>query len=130
MIDSRELRIGNLIGTPDGIKRVDGVASYYKNPVISCDGNSWREESVTPLSITPDILEKCGFEKIHTGSPTQGTAGVCFKNEKIRLIESGGFANPMYYIISTVFGCPKIIYLHQLQNLYYSLTGQELTITL
>jgi hypothetical protein len=62
-----------------------------------------------PIKLTPQILEKCGFE-----------------------FNGGYFIIPLK---NSLYGIDKIkvgkgIFLHQLQNLYFALTGEELDINL
>ena len=87
----------------------------------------WKISACSPITLTPDILEKAGFtERKHLDDwfislKDTGTiliimigfdvANICPSNQK-----------PCLYI--------HCAYLHQLQNLYYALTGEELTIDL
>lgn len=120
----RELRIGNCVQRPEDLRIdiLDGDVIYFGinlSMLMDFDryGNSWAFEAI-PL--TDEWLQRFGFESRSliidnqdTSSPTKlyidkGTAQVC---------RSGIGA----------INCP-CKYVHQLQNLFYSLTGNELII--
>lgn len=113
---SNELRIGNYILNPyqNKIYTVSGINDsstinnkdriYIKTKEI--DEYSVNINVFKPIQLTEDILVKCGFVKID--------------NDRFEL-KSFGIID-----ISTKQGK----HLHQLQNLYFALTGEELEITL
>lgn len=86
-----------------------------------------------PIPLTPEILEKCGFKKIHEANKhfaindPNGYAGKykisIFQtlNNQWQIAFSDEVSSYKDYIPTT-----KISYLHQLQNLIYALTGEEL----
>lgn len=124
---AEELRIGNFVEyfgkwiQIDGIKRL----SSGKFSVEICEkrpsGSSWCElapidsPSLKPIPLTEEWLERLGFEKINEWvildrfTLRKTYLGVFYKNEVVN-----------DYV--------RIDYIHQLQNLYYALTGAELTI--
>jgi len=114
MIQARECRLGNTITHYSGHQVI----------VFSIERNSGRyyingigEGMFTPIPLTPEILVKCGFTFHKKKSGTQGV----YTNGKMNLAISNG---------GNIYRVNKIIpYLHQLQNLYFALTGQELTYT-
>jgi hypothetical protein len=107
MIQAKELRIGNWISYNDASYQI--ISIFLNGASI---GSQIRpEEDLTPIELTPEILEKCGVIK-----DGQLTFGYLFDKEK------GLF----YYNTPTVI----VKYLHQLQNLYFALTGKELEINL
>lgn len=76
---------------------------------------------IEPIPLTPEILEKCGFSfGINLQSFVRGRHQFVEIKNMIDgyLSEDGVF----YYGVRT-----KIQHLHQLQNLYFALTGKELT---
>jgi hypothetical protein len=117
---ANELRIGNW---------VDVNGKFCKVQSISDDGINYTDETdhyedqsynyilwcsiFDPIPLTPEILEKAGFEK--------GLNGYFFK---------GGVEYNLKRHMLEGFGYCEILYLHQLQNLYYALTGEELNIEL
>ncbi len=122
MINARELRIGNLIyeNTIDleNGNMVDVIITVEPNSISQC---YQRTNSFKPIELTEDILIKCGFirDGISDDEIWQKWYDVsCFKIIK---------GTTDYYIIPCYPTC-RIKYLHQLQNLYYALTGKELEI--
>lgn len=75
-----------------------------------------------PIELTPEILEKAGFEKINH---INGYSFWSFKKK-------GGVSLAVYDRHTTFSGfhVQHTTYVHQLQNLYFALTGEELTLTL
>jgi hypothetical protein len=76
-----------------------------------------------PIALTPEILEKCGFKLLSDFYGLQHTYGyiaILFENSTL-MIED-------LHDDSVNIKAPK--YLHQLQNLYFALTGEELQIKL
>jgi hypothetical protein len=116
-IDAGELRIGNWIfeeGQDDNKPfQIFSIYHEVKNNKV----NGLPICLMRPIPLTEDILLKCGFEcyEFDNGEPNQYR----FKNRLI-VIRKGNFVD---------YGCDVIITsLHQLQNLYFALTGQELQI--
>jgi len=133
MIKANELCIGNLFvdATTGALLRVafitEADVDYYiinqsKVPLPI----DWRAE---PIPLTPQILEKCGFEKDKvTGDywDMVDEYGCSKLNFVIFHYEDGTFS------IGSSLGeysiGKRFMYLHQLQNLYFALTGEELTL--
>jgi hypothetical protein len=126
MIRPNELRIGNW---------VDGGKVYYK---IQASDFVYTNFNVTkPIPLTPEILESAGFEreedeilnvyskKYLCTCPIQDSKPdhIDFK------IYEDNYGNWYLYFEGAGIG-NGFKYLHQLQNLYYTLTGHELTINL
>jgi hypothetical protein len=98
------------------IELYNPASPYVILPVISVMTED--EEWIKPIPLTPDILERCGFEK-GAGNPNY---------HKLH--------PPFFGVISEIDGAFRIggldylgrdvKYLHQLQNLYFALTGEEL----
>lgn len=135
MINSNELRIGSIIdfdGMKSIVKEIDnqGVVVFIKET----DETEWIDLfQFTPITLTEEILLKCGFKH-----------ETMFIIKNLYLIEYGDFyfaldENNGYYHVKLSnhsFGHEKqvglgmIKYLHQIQNLYFALTGKELEINL
>lgn len=126
MIQANELRRLNLVKTnklsvnetPGTIKVVDGL---NKSEVDLTDGTTQNLIGLEPIPLTEEILLKCGFEKL--------------KYERYKLVVKG-FSIEFELTGKYMFGCflemvgLDIQYLHELQNLYFVLTGKELEIKL
>lgn len=130
MIQANELRIGNKI--------------LYTHPEYESLINT-----VTVEDIEQCLIDNCGFNKIH--APILLTEEILLKCgfvKSIRMTESWGelwdysiygivtyikSSTQISYVLKTEDIHKKIIshkYLHQLQNLYFALTKQELKIIL
>jgi hypothetical protein len=103
------------------------------------NGNQYKPCEIDPVPLTPEILEKCGFEK-HKPSYASGVIG-WYKSEYIssedeHFVEHGKEDGMWEYFIALFAfgndGCVSVSmkYLHQLQNLYYALTQTELEVKL
>lgn len=129
MVQANELRIGNWVKATVIIK----VADYNPPEFMQCDitmirdcqhyKDSWAWEGI-PLS--PELLVKCGFKKL--------PKSIAVYRIFINSIEISINIKLCFVYIDTEWGQASIKnaifkYLHQIQNLIYSLTQQELPIT-
>ena len=77
-------------------------------------------EEFEPILLTRDILEKCGFE--NTDANDQYNS---YRKESLTIRVMAGHS-----IRAKISDCEFVCqYLHQLQNLYFDLTGEELEVT-
>jgi hypothetical protein len=76
-------------------------------------------EEFEPVTLTTEVLEKLGFENINGTYQLKGFYPQLFLRENMWIVDfvPGSF-------------CVKIKYLHQLQNLYYTVLNEELDISL
>lgn len=120
MIKPNELRVGNWISQEGFHQRV--VAIMQNDVIVEAYPQNWqlKYEVFDPIELTPEILEKAGFEK---GEDywEHSTSDVCLGIPNLNLMTSLG-----EYTVSFT----QIKYLHQLQNLYFALTNSELEINL
>lgn len=111
MIDARELRIGNLVKTIHGVvKTVSTIEKNGINPYWIFGERNY--ESINPIPLTPEWLEKAGF-KTDRNFSFKEPISLILKNKKIT------FKLTPYHFID-------IHSVHQLQNLFFALTGKEL----
>lgn len=120
MIDPHELRIGNWVK----VGTIESIVDYLHLGSIGLQGNAIINnfQQVDPIPLTPEILEKCGFENggydmifwsigdfeisgVYDSKEQQYYFGVAYYDGKISV---------------------EIKSLHQLQNLYFALTRTEL----
>lgn len=115
-----ELRIGNWV-------RIDDMPPEQITLEIFAmlKGYPFHISKFQPITLSPEILEKCGFESKDLGVITNyfmrgGTFwfSILFDKEHKQFM----FDSPHYNLIYK--------YIHQLQNLYFALTGTELEINL
>lgn len=112
MIDPKELRLGNWILSPKG-----EPFEVYTETFADIE---YAGINFNPIPLTPEWLDRCGekCDKPHWQYQIQvGALKWYFRWNTEWYSELGGI-----YLDS------RFQYVHQLQNLYFSLIGQELTI--
>lgn len=135
MIPSSELRIGNLVSFVEDANRYKDYheVTDINTQIALCHNGDVDTGELFPIPLTPDILEKCGFVKNKLGEMSIEVTDPSFHLE---LME--GKENYFYPSITqtpdmdeerTVW-LNRINSLHQLQNLFYCLVGEELSINL
>jgi hypothetical protein len=111
-MEANELRIGNYVNTENGIKRVS---------TVSVDGWSFHSGSEGIL-LTEEWLLKFGFDK--------GIDKVYCIKTKIGYLKVFETIGHVLMSLDKYSNCFKLSdntkYVHQLQNLYFALTGLEL----
>ena len=131
---SSELRIGNYVNVPNYEQcpfRIDAfehcsekfikVAQEVKLNGFEVHPITWYGDNLQPIPLTVEWLLKFGFEK--SGLWTY-------------VIELQGNLKLVYYLgekgwsigFKSYSDFSNLYYVHQLQNLYFALTGEELTI--
>lgn len=106
MIHPNELRIGNWVNYPFG-----GHAQIRNGLWI----DDAYEAAAFPIPITPEILEKCGIKR--TGN---------FSIIKWFMVGPFVFYFEDNFLYWEADKSVNVQHLHQLQNLYFALTGKEL----
>lgn len=128
MIQKGELRTGNYISWHNHIMKVDDL---IKRDAIcispECMGGKGRRyveyQQMCGIPITNEILEKCkGFDYIRL------VGGYC--NEHHVIYECNGYWEFHPFCTNDKDCRLKLNHVHQLQNLCFALTQQELSITL
>lgn len=125
MIKASELRLGNLISHNGEHVPVVQIERRYKTIFRINDidvDERIIEDTYQPILLTPEWLERCGYKKDSTDK---------------KWYKSPHNLPPIYQWRPGSFGmdglplaAKSIEYVHQLQNLYHALTGEELNITL
>jgi hypothetical protein len=124
MIDATELRIGNWVHghnpatmDPDEtgqfqVVEISEIGINFKKVFMAND--DWASK-VEGIPLNPEILKKCGFEKdLYTHELySKGRYQVYLDGQK----------NVFRIVGISLAICP---HLHQLQNLYFALTGEEI----
>lgn len=129
MISARGLRIDNKfkIGTKDDIFSVFSMEfDRHEGWLI----NDIPASILEPIPLTPELLIKCGFCKI--SEETMSHPAIYHKTY-IRIIVENNFdiqerGSEWFWIEGNTI--VELKHLHQLQNLYYSLTNEEIKIEL
>ena len=108
-----ELRIGNFVQLNINITQVD-VIDY--NQIIATEFGLIELNYIKPIALTEEWLLKFGFEKDRNGYFLGILSFSITKNNKFMICIND---SPIQTICN---------YVHQLQNLYFALTGEELII--
>lgn len=102
------------------------------NPIVpeDCDEYNQKINYLKPIPLTEEVLvDWCGFEKINSNVPNLCRKEFIIGYMNIRFDSIDGIRiSPVYS--GSAIPLPDIKYLHQLQNLYYSLKQTELIITI
>lgn len=112
MIQANELRIGNWIYCED------------TNIVYQVDANgiliiSRTPDNRFPIPLTPEILKKCGLDKVYVN---------VVKSIKISIFNGKAYISNSTGTSATIV--LDVSYVHLLQNIFFALTGEELPIEL
>ena len=128
---ANELRIGNLIDRQDYICKVTKIeeGGIITEP-LEYKGERFVEQRVEPIPLTEEWLVKFGFNVYN--KPGGYTVYIKYKPKTRQYLQK-------IYTFKDCYGWDgifafdgsiqtRIKYIHQLQNLYFALTGEELTI--
>ena len=123
-MEANELRIGNYAKHyENGIVLTVGRTVAFKTPT-----NTIRVDvdDLEPIKLTEEWLLKFGFEKIYSTK----VRSVFDFSEDLRFgyLDFFGFSNTSSGVTFIGKKFEHIKYVHQLQNLYFALTGKELTL--
>lgn len=125
MIKASELRLGNLCWDIKSKELLQVADLSYNAPVGFTVVNrakyplpdGWQAEYI-PL--TPEWLEHCGYIRDSTDKK--------YYNSSTHLPPLGLVKTGEYCMEGLPLVCRNILYVHQLQNIIFALTGEELTI--
>lgn len=126
MIKANDLRIGNIVHADNSeIWTPEYNGSLVTVSIDEFQDIYFNENLYSPIYITDDLLKKMGFiwnESIKHWIITWGKNGVHFIKFDEHYNKFAFQLGKHHYRV--------LDYVHQLQNLFYSLTGKELEITL
>jgi hypothetical protein len=127
MIKANELRVGSWVLYPHTQNELFHITEPRQIELAYI---------LLPIAITPEWLERCGFEKRLINNSFFEYHLPCtpphYRNEyKLRWWDAETFRSLEWVTVESgsihKFPCA---YLHQLQNLYFALTGEELNVKL
>lgn len=131
MLKANELRIGNWLNVLHPHTKEWKYERVKSETILNFEKHSDHnliKENFKPIPLTEDILLKCGFSVI-----TENSAG-----KRYAYVVNGIYSSDLSFTYWTTTkekgkffrGDLQLKSLHQLQNLYFALTGEELTINL
>lgn len=125
MIDPREIRAGNWVIKITGTD--SNTQSFFEYKAIALDEYYYTFAKVCfPIKITPAILGKCGFKhEFGDWYINRAAEGI---DEGLPFLRYRRNDNGWYLDKIKLLSQP--LYLHQLQNLFYALSNQELEVHL
>ena len=133
MMNANELRINNWVeyeGRYFQLYAIDANMPFLNTAEFGVGVVDYN--NIFPIPLSPEILEKCGFELNRNNELSIEINDIASHLELMS--GTGGFYYPSFTQTPqgdeerTVY-FNRINSLHQLQNLYFSLCGEELTIT-
>ena len=140
MIESKELRIGNLVGMKTTelkeliknmeLENIDNCfsVSSIDNVYTNCISNGLEFEvfssDVEPIPLNEEWLVKFGFTEFYH----KGLKG--YISDKMELLYNLDSHQMYSYneVNGSIWNLARCKHVHQLQNLYFALTGEELKI--
>lgn len=143
MIKATQLRIGNIIlpkeGTEEYVTVTDidedgriGTTAFFYDGVGTTGTVS---EAARGIPLTPEWLEKCGFGKSQSDDDEQRDIWGIQVANNTSLYYDPEEENKHWYLSyewnnnhfqNDFWACPEFV--HQLQNLFFALAGEEITI--
>ena len=129
-MELKELRVGNIVqGLDTGYCYIDELSPSRISGTYTDDSGSAISvfdsiSKVLPLYITEDWLLEFGFEKTDIEYEYELDLGSGRKIMANRLLFAGYACN---YVVYGYRAASQISMVHQLQNLYFAITGEEIT---
>lgn len=126
IMEAKELRIGNYVYYQGNVEKcfslrnsgVDFYRGKTKNGIIT---QGYVYDAIQPIPLTEEILLKCGFIRRWNAPAMLINYGELQSVFTINIVK-----NEFYF----TYGDLQVKHLHQLQNLYFALTNEELTVNL
>jgi len=119
-IKEEELMIGNKLQYRDAEN--SRILTVATTDLILFETNEYYKSLHSGIPLTPEILEKCGLGWEHLGYSV-----IQCKIGELKLQSFCGYG---WVLSCNGIELQMVKYLHQLQNLYFALTGTHLTIEL
>lgn len=127
MIQANELRIGNWLMMAH--ENVPEMVNIKVMQFIAHANSIGDKHPFEPIPLSPDVLKACGFQRLINSNDfwehfVLGNGWYISKSNHDE--DSAGVIKDRFYWSDNYI---EIKYLHQIQNLFYSLTGTELSYT-
>lgn len=124
MINYKEARVNNWVMYDNRLFQIEAISRSL--PCLNTDEFGigvvdWN--NLQPIPLTPEILEKCGFEEVEGNIYYK-----FFDYKEFRVfIHKENNSVFMYWKGNTVDDSVNNLPIHRLQNIIFALTGEELT---
>jgi hypothetical protein len=115
ILHARDLRLGNLVSEND----INGNVQFIRINLRYLELLEDEPGLFDPILLTMELLKNCEFEDVSNGIGLklfEGYAFIKYLNKFPLILEIDGRKLPLH----------EVQYLHQLQNIYFALTGMEL----
>ena len=128
MIHAHEVQLGNLVYHRNWrklapmLEPIIGTITQIGKNGFTIDGK-WQGSQAEGIPITPSLLETCGFERIPEFSNTHWEYKMTTKNSTKLFYHCG---TSSFIIGEPCASRTTIIYIHQLQNILFALTGEQI----
>lgn len=123
-MEANGLRIGNIVLLNNRINTID--ISWFECCKDSMYGRDIRYDT-SPIPLTEEWVIKLGFKEIIDKSGQYVLLNEDYYNIGLEIMFGFRTDNKMLVHLNNQ-DFNQLIYVHQLQNLYFALTGEELTI--
>jgi len=130
-MDAKELRIGNIVWDDySGNMIVYGIVTGGINPRVELrkseklPSGSYLVEAIKPIPLTEELLLKFGFVNVHVDHRAPNHKAFEKEAMHLKIYYTGQIG--IWWINQHITTITTKV--HQLQNLYFALTGEELTI--
>lgn len=122
-----ELRLGNLVENQKGnIEPILGLYTIPNYVEVTTENRVGLAGDFKPIPLTEEWLERFGFEEKMIYNSIHYELGDFKVYINIDNGQPSGFFD--YHRVSMIGIKAQLDYVHQLQNLYFALTGEELTL--
>lgn len=131
MISKNEVRIGNVVGfISDPVKLIISelkIKNFYEHGVHVGLGKCFNFNEIYPIPLTEEwLVDKFGFELIEkNGGYSHYAKGINPVTQDYMIILKRNHVGNYIFYLNGYFIIESV---HRLQNLYFALTGEELTI--
>lgn len=127
-MEAKNFRIGNWISTEKGDKQVESIDETGIIDVETIDHDGFYYYNYQPIPISPEWLKRFGFVKDNNGN-----YWIDLQTHYLELMPSNGYWYPVYAQVPEMshedeqrVSTNRIEFVHELQNLFFALTGNEL----
>lgn len=133
MINANELRIGNWVSVHGNTQKITLISAGEIRTDWGYPENIFEETYIDPIPLTTEILEKAGFEsgghynQLWLYLPDR-TISLVYRRDNKSISFVNDDSDNFPYVSRVELN--HIQFLHQVQNLYFALTGEELPINL